>query len=228
MVAGYIPDAGLIMDSSGDLYGTSVGSNVGYGPFSRYYRTRPRSMGPARRHYLRHAPLEHATRRQRDRFRHRGSGGRHLRLHAGGRDDSALRRANFERDLHADRHGRLQSHHHLYGALGQSGHTGADLEHPRPHYLRHGPLQHATGCHSRRSHFGIGGERHLCLHARDRDDSRPWQYYLESDLYTRGLDRLHHGQCKCDAGCRPILFHFQPGVIQRCQRGQPHCRAAHG
>ena len=38
-------------------------------------------------------------------------------------------------------------------ALGRAGHTGADLEHPRPHFLRHAPEQHATGCHRHRSEY---------------------------------------------------------------------------
>ena len=46
------------------------------------------------------------------------------------------------------------------------------LEHSRRHYLRHAPEQRATGCHRRRSEFRIASERHLCLHAPGRHDSR--------------------------------------------------------
>ena len=41
------------------------------------------------------------------------------------------------------------------GARRQSGHPGAYLEHSRPHYLRHAPEQHATGCHRCRSEYRI-------------------------------------------------------------------------
>ena len=118
---GSYPTAGLIMDSSGNFYGTTFAGGVGSDDSDisgdgSVFELRPHtpalSWPTPGSINLRHGPLQHATGRQCCRFRHGASRGREIRLHAGGRDDCARRRRNLERDLHADGHDRLQPDHH--------------------------------------------------------------------------------------------------------------------
>ena len=106
--------------------------------------------------------------------------------------------------------------------LCQSGHTGDYLEHSRPHYLRHAPEQHATGCHRCRSEYRISSERHLCLHARDRHDSRPRQHILNVTFTPTDTTDYTTAEASVTLAVTPS-DHATPGVVQRHQHGaDPH------
>ena len=225
------PEAGLIMDSSGNLYGTTVwrmAATTATAPFSRYYHTRRADLElPAPITYGTALSSTQLDASAADSVTGAAVAGTFVYtpaagtiLHAGNQTLSVTFTPTDTTDyspITTDYVARWS----IQATPVLTWNTPAPITYGTP--LSSTQLD-ATAADP---NTGSAVSGTLCLHARDRHDSRPRQQPLERDLYAHRHDRLHHAPGERDAGGHPLLCVDDAGV-STAPTGQPVAGADHG